>query len=215
MIALRYVPVLCVLLALPVVPTWVHSYSGAVADDGRTTEAVPALLDGFTGTATGRNANWGRRRFESTDWVERSYVKGNASVRLTVVRSYDLKTLYHHPELAVADNLSLGRATVETLPGTDVPMHVLRPVEGGEADSVAVYALLYDGRFVADPIAFQIRTAGELLFTPRKPMTLFFATQRGASQTPLENMAAARIVAAAVDGFTSQAASEVAAASGR
>jgi hypothetical protein len=34
--------------------------------------------------------------------------------------------------------------------------------------------LHYDGRFITDPIRFQIRTAGELLFTGRKAMTLLF-----------------------------------------
>ena len=69
MIALRYVPVLCLLAVFPMVPTWIHSYSGSVVEDGRTTDAVPALLDGFVGTPTARNATWGERRFDSTDWV--------------------------------------------------------------------------------------------------------------------------------------------------
>ncbi len=52
--------------------------------------------------ATNRPADWGRRRFESQDWTERRYVSGGDQVVLTVVRSFDLKALYHHPELAVA-----------------------------------------------------------------------------------------------------------------
>jgi hypothetical protein len=37
-----------------------------------------------------------------------------------------------------------------------------------------MYVLHYEDRFIDNPVAFQIQSAGELLFSRRQPMTLFF-----------------------------------------
>src|SRR5688572_467043 len=131
MISSRFMPVACALIAIALVPTLIHSYAGAVEVDGRTTAGIPAFLAGFTSTDAGRNATWGKRRFDSDDWSERTYRNGVDAVRLTVVRSYDSKSLYHHPELAVAYPTSFPeeetrRFTVRP----EIPVHVLTPGEG-------------------------------------------------------------------------------------
>ena len=203
MISPRFVPAICVLTALALVPTWIHSYSGAVMVDGRSASAIPQALGPYRGAPTARNPNWGMRRFESEDWIERTYTDGARELRLTVVRSYDAKTLYHHPELAIAYGPSFQPATTETLPGTDVPVHVLRPAAGGNV--LALYVLRYDDRFVAAPIAFQIRNAGELLFSRRKPMTLFFVTDESApADAPLERLESAGLLKQTIDAFLAQ-----------
>jgi hypothetical protein len=67
-----------------------------------------------------------------------------------------------------------------------------------------MYVLHYDDRFVENPITFQIRTAGELLFSGRKPMTLFFLhdldVPEGARPGTLPS---ARLLFSAIDRFFS------------
>jgi hypothetical protein len=173
MISTRYLPILCGLVAVTLVPTLIHSYADSVVRDGRTTSSIPASLAGYEGAPSDRNATWGQRRFRSDDWTERIYRSGDDEVKLTVIRSYDAKALYHHPELAVAYGPSYVRTEVRRFAQhPDVPVHVLYADTG----VVAMYVLSYDDEFVQDPIRFQLRTAGELLFSGRKAMTLFFLT---------------------------------------
>lgn len=204
MISPRFVPILCVLTLFPLVPTWIHSYAQAVEDDGLTTTAISSTLSTFRGTATNRSETWGGRRFDSADWIERTYTDGVHSVRLTVVRTYDPKSVYHHPELAVADGTSFAPVTIERLAERpDVPIHVLRS-RGGRA-VVSLYVLRYEDRFVADAIPFQIRTSGELLFTPRKAMTLFFTTESDVPDEPaLDTLNSANVLLSAIDAFVAQ-----------
>jgi hypothetical protein len=201
MISLRYVPAICLLGALALVPTIIHSYSARVQVDGLSAAAIPDSLAGYSSLPTTRNPTWGQRRFESDDWMERTYDNGTREVRLTVVRSYDPKSLYHHPELAVAYGTGFSGVRIEDLPERpEVPVHVLAPAPG--VNAVGAYVLHYDGRFIADPIRFQIRTAGELLFSRRKAMTLFFATEQNAApDAAFARLASAEILGAAIDAF--------------
>jgi len=177
MIAPRFATAVCVLLALALIPTIIHSYAGVVVEDGRRASALPETLAGFKSRLSERSATWGQRRFESHDWVERLYTTPVGDVRVTVIRSYDLKGLYHHPELAVSYGTSFEKARLEALPERpDIPVHVLET--GLDSGPVAFYVLHYDERFVSDPIWFQIRTAGEMLFRGRRAMTLFFVRQQ-------------------------------------
>jgi hypothetical protein len=203
-ISFRFVPVMSVLLGLALIPTIIHSYAGALESDGRTTEAIPVSLAGYQSTPTDRNPTWGERRFESTDWTERTYTGGGDRVRLTVVRSFDAKSLYHHPELAVAYGVSfVGSDATHVQSRPDIPVHVLTPGDGVTARGL--YALHYDGRFIANPVSFQLRTAGELLVGARKPMTLFFALDEDAAgEGDLENLGALRLLFAAIDAFVAQ-----------
>ena len=201
MLSSRYAPALCVVLLLALVPTIIHSYVGVVVHDGRVTASISRTLQSYTSAPTKRPVDWGERHFDSHDWFERQYVLGGDTTVLTVVRSYDLKELYHHPELAVAyHQAKFDRDEMATMPGhPDEPVHVLS--NGGEPP-VALYILHYDGRFIADPIRFQLRTAAELLFTGRKAMTLFFVRDDAApgGVAPLQ-LPAARILQEAIDQF--------------
>ena len=202
MISTRYAPALCAIFALALIPTLIHSYAGVVVTDDRTTAAIPSSLAGFTSAPSGRAPGWGQRAFESFDWSERLYKAGGEEVLLTVIRSYDLKRLYHHPELDVAYGTGFLRQETRRFPGNpDVPVHVLyTDVDGG---SVAMYALHYANGFVESPLLFQIRTAGELLFKGRRPMTLIFARDiRVPRQASIETLAATRLLLESVQQFT-------------
>jgi hypothetical protein len=201
-IAPRYAPAVCLVAALALVPTLIHSYAGLVVDDGLTAQAIPESLAGFTSAPSGRNAEWGRRRFESHDWIERRYVSGADEVVLTVVRSYDLKALYHHPELAVAYGTSFVESRVESFDVRPaIPVHVLST--GREEGPVGLYVLHSGGAFVDDPIRFQIRTAGELLFRGRRAMTLFFARDSSVARgSALEGRRSLALLFEAIDAFT-------------
>lgn len=169
----RYASAVCLLLGLALVPTLIHSYGGDVAGDGRSASIVPASAAGFSSAPTDRNAGWAKRRFDSDDWIERTYAKNGDEAQLTVIRSYDAKKLYHHPELAVAYGTSFVGHQLRRFPqDPSVPVHVLEPAPGVSAR--AMYVLNYGDDFIDDPIRFQIKSAGELLFSRRKPMTLFF-----------------------------------------
>jgi hypothetical protein len=206
MLSSRYAPAVVVALLVALVPTIIHSYVGLVVADGRSTAGIPTTLASFTSAPTKRSTEWGASHFDSHDWIEREYVHGGDKVVLTVVRSYDLKALYHHPELAVSYHVAkFDRAATETpADRPDMPVHVLTQNDAG---SVALYVLHYDGRFISDPIRFQLRTAGELLFTGRKAMTLFFVRQDSVPEgaAPL-TLPAARLLYEAVDRFVAPAA---------
>jgi hypothetical protein len=201
MLSSRYAPAVCLALLLTLVPTIIHSYVGVVVRDGRATASIPMTLMSYTSFPTKHPVDWGESHFDSHDWFERQYTLGGDNVVLTVVRSYDLKALYHHPELAVAYHYAkFDRDEMGTLPGrSDIPVHVL---SNGGATPVGLYALHYDGRFIDDPIRFQLRTAGELLFTGRKPMTLFFVRDDAgpAGVAPLK-LPAAQLLREAIEQF--------------
>ena len=47
MISFRYVPAICALLAIALVPTLIHSYGGPGKGDGLSTASIPAELAGY------------------------------------------------------------------------------------------------------------------------------------------------------------------------
>ena len=202
MITARYISSACVLVALALVPTIIHSYAGLVVEDGRSTSSIPMSLAGFTATPSTRDAGWGKRRFDSDDWIERQYLSGRDDVLLTVLRSYDLKRLYHHPELDIAYGTGyLSEDVVELTAAPGVPVRLLRT--SAETNGTAMYALHYDDAFVENPLWFQVRVAGELLFSGRRAMTLFFARDGRSQQgTDINTYASARVLAAAIREFT-------------
>jgi len=208
MLSSRYAPAVCVALLVVLVPTIIHSYARIVVNDGRSTASIPATLSSYISLPTKRGADWGKDHFDSDDWFERQYTGPGDSVVLTVVRSYDLKALYHHPELAVAYRFANFDSIATETPADrpDMPVHVLT---SDESRAVGLYVLQYDGRFVADPIRFQLRTAGELLFSGRKPMTLFFVRDDAAAPgvSPLK-LPAATLLFEAVARFSAPPAAQ-------
>jgi hypothetical protein len=201
-ISTRYTAVVAILFATALVPTVIHSYRDGTRPDGLRAAALTVPLDGQTGTPTKRRANWGQDRFSSNDWLDRQYPGG---LTLFVGRSFDAKKLYHHPELALAYGQSYGPAAVTRLPlRPDIPVHVLRGTDTN-VRRVALYALAYEGAYVADPIRFQLRMSIEQVFSARKAMTLFFVTgQLPPAETGLESSAAARLLLEAVQEFERQ-----------
>lgn len=204
MISSRYAVPVLLLLCLAAVPTVIHSYIERPASDGRSAAAIPMQLDGQFGRPSGRRPTWGAERFGSDDWIERRY-PGPAQIVLFVGRSLDAKRLYHHPELLVSYGTDYGPATTVQLPmAPGVPVRVLRGSDAGSR-RVGMYALRYDDRYVANPILFQLRNSAELLFTRRKPMTLFFVAQLLASEDqPVDTSPGAAMLAAALQAFERQ-----------
>ena len=201
MISNRFVPAVCALVAMALVPTYIHSYAGSTVEDGRRTDSISESLAPYQGISSGRNATWGKRRFDSDDWMERIYRSSGDEVKLTVIRSYDPKSLYHHPELAVSYGPSYMKTEVRRLARRpDIPVRVLST--NGGVRTIALYALHYGDTFVEDPIRFQLRTAGELLFSGRKAMTLFFLTDQAVpASLDIDSLPSLGLFFAAIDQF--------------
>jgi len=196
MIATRHLPGIAIVLAIACVPTVRHTYIGSTVGDGRKLETIPLRLAGLEGRPSGRSATWVEQEYGTSEFIERQY---GPSLTLFVCRSYDGKALYHHPELGVAHGESYERAVIVRTTGRpDVPVFKLRGSENG----MSLYALLYDGTFVAEPMRFQLRNAFELVVRPRALMTLFFVRQKSGS--PPRSNAAETLLLAAIDSFASQ-----------
>ena len=201
MMSSRFLPIVCAIVGLALVPTFIHSYADFAVHDGLVTGAIPTSLSGYVGTDSGRNKTWGKHKFDSDDWTERIYRMAGDEVKLSVIRSYDAKSLYHHPELAVSYGPSYVRSEVRRFPRRPgIPVHMV--YTGRDEGTVAMYALLFDDGFVEDPIMFQIRSAGELLFSRRQAMTLFFVTDEHVpASASIDTLPSAGLLFAAIDQF--------------
>ncbi|BCS33177.2 hypothetical protein TBR22_A24040 [Luteitalea sp. TBR-22] len=183
MLSARYATPVLVLLALALVPTVVNSYVGRkIVESPALRDALPEVLDGTASMPTDRRATTIKKEFDSEDWVEREFVdaRGSRSVVLAV-RSYDMKRLYHHPELAVSET-DYERESVERVDGKHGPLdvHVLR---SGGGSTVAAYALLFKGRTIGNPYLFQLTKAPELLLLGQRPLTLVFVEAPAGSRS--------------------------------
>ena len=203
MISTRYLPIVCALVAVTLVPTFIHSYSDSAVRDGRTTTSIPMALAGYIGAPTDRNATWGQRQFESDDWIERVYRSGRDEVTLAVVRSYDAKALYHHPELAATEDTFDKTEVRRFAQRTDIPVFVLSTT----TNRIALYALQYEDAFVENPIRFQLLTAGEMLFSGRRAMTLFFLSDQDPG-TNVDALPSLGLFFEAIDRFSSPGATQ-------
>lgn len=205
MISPRFAVPVAALLALTLVPTVIHSYRGARLDDGLRAEIIAERLGGMTSSPSGRRDEWVRRNFATADWMERTYKKDGTEVSLFVARSYDPKRLYHHPELAILRGFQTtpsGLARSQARP--EIPLHVIEAGRG-ERRGITVYALLYDGSFIDNPLLFQLRTSVELLASGRKPLTLFMSTALTGSRDDIDNAPATKLLLAAIADFEQQA----------
>jgi hypothetical protein len=204
MISARYAIPTAVLIGLALIPTTIHSYVGIKTNDGRTTRAIGTTLAGMPSQPTARKAEWVIDRLESRDWIERSYDDQGVAVTLFVGRSYDAKRLYHHPELALLRGYETTPAGVgRSADRPDIPLHLVTTTKSGRT-GLAVYALMYDGRFIENPIWFQLRTSAALLVSPPKPMTLFLANALAGGPRNVDRAPATRVVLAAIDDFLKQ-----------
>lgn len=193
MISTRFATPVIAVLGITLVPVVIHTYVGMTASDGKTATDVSVMLDGRHGVDTNRRAGWVREQYDATDFIERRY---GADVTLFVARGYDVKKLYHHPELGVGRGKGFEPAGVTHVPAKSgsIPIHMLTANNG-----LAGYALLYDGQFIERPYRFHVSQALSLLVKPRQPMTLFFA-QGGAAASPVDSPVM-RVLLAGIDSF--------------
>ncbi len=204
MISRRYAGLIGLALMLALVLTAIHGYLGLTADDHRRVADLPVPLDGLRQVpgVRARSQNWADRKFSTRDWQERTYATPDGQVRLSVARTFDAKSVYHHPELAVAYDTSFLHASVQRLAAMpDVPVHVLRSSADGRSGKVALYALHYGDGFAENPLWFQVRMAAGSLVGGRKPMTLFFVTADDPGRSSLDGTWAARVLQGAIDRF--------------
>jgi hypothetical protein len=205
MISPRYAAPVAVLLTLALVPTVIHSYRATRTDDGLRAAGIADRLGGMPSTPTERRAEWVENNFATDDWVERTYRAGSTDVSLFVARSYDPKRLYHHPELALLrGNQTQPAGVVRSGARPEIPLHVVATERGGRR-GVAVYALMYEGSFIDNPLVFQLRTSVELLVSGRRPLTLFMANALEGSRDDIDNAPATRLLLEAIADFERQA----------
>lgn len=182
MTSTRYALPVAILLMLALIPTVIHGYLGMKTVDGLSVTRINPVLDNFTSTPTNRQPGWGEDTFGCDDWIERIYTDEHGkSVRLFVGRSFDHKRLYHHPELALSYAKDLkGAGQIRLSQRSDIPVNLLR---NDMRPNMAAFVLLYDGKFIADPISNQIQASLKQLVSPRKPMTLFYLADDNAPKT--------------------------------
>lgn len=184
----RYSRITLLLLLVALLPTVVNSYFGEATDEGPVlSETIPATLAGFRSTPTDRRDASIRRTFAASDWVERRYTRPDGpEITVLVVRSFDMKKLYHHPELAVASGMEYRPARVEAYQSASGPVNV--HVLEGQRTGLVAYTLLYGDETIARPLVFQLRVVPELLLRGRRPLTLVLVTDR--AHVPSESRAA-------------------------
>ncbi len=204
MMSSRYALPVAVLLTLAIIPTVLHSYLDLKTNDGLLTTRINPVLDNFSAEPSTRLPTWGEDTFGSQDWFERLYHDDQGKViRLFVGRSYDHKRLYHHPDLALSYGKNLTRVGQIRLAGTlAIPVTVLK---NQSRPMMAAFALLYDGQFIADPIALQMQDALHALVSPRKAMTLFYIADDNAPEvSDFNKTPAAALLSKAINDFLAQ-----------
>jgi hypothetical protein len=173
-ISRRYLVALSALLALALLPTIRHGYLGYVEAATKVTAAsLPAEVVGTPGVATTTPPVWMPDTFSEDSWAEKTYdVSGVGRLTLVVARGYDLKKLYHHPEIAVLRGRTFEPVRHAALAGGE-PVYVL--VNRSNERESAVYALVYDNSWVGNPYLLQMSSAFTSIWARRRPLTLVFA----------------------------------------
>lgn len=201
MISTRYALPVALLLMLALIPTVIHSYLGLTQNDGLSVKNIKPVLENFSSIPTNRNSTWGEQTFGSEDWFERTYKDEQGHlIRLFVARSFDHKRLYHHPELALSYGSDLSSGGLVLLSGKpEIPVNTLR---NNTRPGIAGYVLLYDGKFIGNPISHQVKDSFNLLISARKPMTLFYISDTNApNETIFNNTPAADLLKKAIKDF--------------
>jgi hypothetical protein len=204
MTSTRYALPVALVLMLALIPTVIHGYLDMKTDDGLSVTNINPLLDNFTSIPTNRQPGWGEDAFGCEDWIERTYTdERGKSLRLFVGRSYDHKRLYHHPELALSYAKDLSSAGQIRLPGQpDIPVNLLH---NDMRPNMAAFVILYDGKFIDNPISHQVRDSLKQLISARKPMTLFYiADDNAPKDTAFNKTPAASLLEKAVKDFMAQ-----------
>lgn len=201
MTSTRYALPVALLLMLALIPTVIHSYFGLTKNDGLSVKNIKPVLENFSSIPTNRNPAWGEQTFGSEDWFERIYKDEQGhSIRLFVARSFDHKRLYHHPELALSYGSDLSNGGLVFLAGPPaIPVNTLR---NNMRTGLAAYVLLYDGKFIGNPIVHQVKDSLNLLVSAKKPMTLFYVADANApSDAIFNNTPTANLLKKAIKDF--------------
>jgi hypothetical protein len=204
MISVRYAIPVSLVLMFALVPTVIHSYLNLKTDDGLSAKKIKFELGNFNSKPTNRQPGWGEETFDSVDWIERAYTDElGKTLRLFVGRSYDHKRLYHHPELALSYAKDLRSEGQIRLPGQpEMPVHLLH---NDMRPNIAAFVLLYDGKFIDNPISHQIKDSLKQLISARKPMTLFYVADDNAPKnTAFIQSPAASLLNKAIKDFMGQ-----------
>lgn len=176
MISRRYAAPLMGCLLLALVPTVLHGYLRRSHAIARITDAsLPSAVADVAGEPRTRTGGWIADTYGVESWAERTYPRaGQGEVGLFVTRGFDMKKLYHHPELGVLRGNVFAAQQTQALPGGGDGewVHVLRHESAGPS---VVYALVYDGRWVANPYRLQLSSALTSLWTGPRPLLLVFA----------------------------------------
>lgn len=204
MISSRYAPIVALFLIIPLIPTVIHSYIGMEHDDGMTVMKIEPVLNGFSSKPTQRNPGWGQHIFTSHDWIERLYQNGQGiRIRFFAARAYDQKRLYHHPEIVLSHTEHLTHEGLVQLPGH--PEIAVNLLHNNTSTRLVAYSLLYDGAFIKKPMLHQIKDSFNLLFSARKPMTLFYVSQPGGqNNSRFDQSAAASLLLGAIQSYQAQ-----------
>lgn len=165
----RALPALVLTLVVALAPTMLHSYgSFQVPFEPLTSDMLPVALEGAVGRDVERSSAWVRETYGATSWLERQYGDGRDSISVFVARGYDLKKLYHHPELGTVRGTSFRTHQLVRLSAAQ-PVHVLRNDAAGPS---VVYALIYDREWVANAYRLQIESALATIWKGRQSLTL-------------------------------------------
>ena len=205
MISSRYAVWVTVILMIVLIPIVTHSYLNLKEDDGLSVKKINFVLTDYESMPTNRMPGWGKDTFGCEDWIERTYsdVAGK-KFRLFVGRSFDHKRLYHHPELVLSYGKDLRDESVVWFAGQDkIPVKLLKNETGS---SMVAIVLLYDGKFIENPILYQIKNALQELMGAKKPMTLFYMVDDNNEQkgTPFIQTSGGILLNKAIMDFMSQ-----------
>lgn len=172
MISRRYVGALMAVLVLALGATLRGSYFPPTGDWAPlTAQQLPADVAGVRGVEKVRTGGWIAETYGAQSWAERTYAVGGDEVGVFVVRSFDMKKLYHHPELGVLRGNTFQPGHALTLGDASQTVHVLQNTTSGAS---AVYALVHDGAWIGNPYRLQVSSALTSLWTGRRPLTLVF-----------------------------------------
>jgi hypothetical protein len=206
MVSSRYALLIIIILAIALIPTVFHTYLAVQDDDGRSVEKIPYVFGEFSSEPYNRHkARWVKQVFDSQNWVDRLYKNSSdATVRLFVARSYDLKRLYHHPELALSRGVDLKSEGVFMLQGKPkIPVHLLKNSSGR---GLVAYVLLHNGEFIKDPLAHQLLEIFKQLVSAKKSMTIFYVSDAiSPNGADFNNTYAAFILMEAIKNFQTNA----------
>jgi hypothetical protein len=173
----------CVVPVLVIVV--IHSYIGLQVEDCRELSGLFPNAAGDTSSPR-RDARM-REVFDAVQWEEGTLdtTVPASQMKFSIIRSYDPKKIYHHPEISLVRGATPARRDVEYIDaeGERVPVHRAY-YNPASTTALVAFILIYHSRPVDNPYLSQIRSAPLQFVRGSYPMTLFFVSaQAPASAT--------------------------------